>query len=191
MGRMILVSCFVAGLCAAAACGPKGDATATPGAQSAPAATPVAGAAAAAPETADPNAVAIDGSATVDGARYTLRGTGECTFTADAAIYDVPAAQWRATLKADGQAVSYLNVTVWQFKEGRSNETTLGLQIGADFRHLATVKGATIVGSAIANAEHSGTGAVLTVDGTDARGKPLAVKVTCARVTAAVEEGGR
>ena len=170
----------------------RAEAPGTSAAQSTPAAAAPAGQPkASASDVADPNAVAIDGSTTVDGTRYPLRGTGECTYTADAAIYDVPAAQWRATLKADGQAVSYLNVTVWQFKEGRSNETTVGLQIGADFRHLATVKGATIVGSAIANAEHSGTGAVLTVDGTDARGKPLAVKVTCARVTAAVEEGGR
>ncbi len=103
----------------------------------------------------------------------------------------MPAAQWRATLKTDGQAVGYVNVTVWQFKESRSNETTVGLQIGPDFRHLATVTGATLVGSATANAEHSGKGAVLTVDGRDARGKSLAVKVTCAAVTAAVEEGGR
>ena len=190
MRRTISGILLIAATCATGCS--RAEAPGTSAARSTPAAAAPAGQPkAAASDVADPNAVAIDGSATVDGARYTLRGTGECTFTADAAIYDVPAAQWRATLKADGQAVSYLNVTVWQFKEGRSNESTLGLQIGADFRHLATVKGATIVGSAIANAEHSGTGAVLTVDGTDARGKPLAVKVTCARVTAAVEDGGR
>ena len=76
--------------------------------------------------------------------------------TDDASIYDVPAAMWHATLRAEGQSVSYVNVTVWQFKNRATNQIAVGVQLGPNFRHISTVKGSALIGEGTATAERSG-----------------------------------
>jgi hypothetical protein len=122
---------------------------------------------------------------------FTTKGLGECTYTDDAAIYDVPAAMWHATLRAEGQSVSYVNVTVWQFKARSANQIAVGVQLGPDFRHVSTVKGSALVGEGTATAERSGEAATISVDGKDEKGTALALRIRCAKVTKPVEEGGR
>jgi hypothetical protein len=128
---------------------------------------------------------------TVGGSTFTTKGAGDCTFTGDASIYDVPAAMWHATLRAEGQSVSYVNVTIWQFKNRTPNQIAVGVQAGPGFRHISTVKGSALVGDGTGTAERSGEQATLTVSGKDDKGGPLALRVRCAKVTKPIDEGGR
>jgi hypothetical protein len=116
--------------------------------------------------------------------KYSLTGDGECSHAADAAIYDVPAAMWHATLKSDGP-VSYLNLTVWQFKDGAANQFSLGLQVGGVFHHASIIKGATVVGDGTAAVDRAGQGATLHAAGTDGKGSAFDVTVRCSRLTQA------
>ncbi len=122
---------------------------------------------------------------------FTTKGNGDCTFSDDAAIYDVPAVMWHATLRAEGQSVSYVNVTIWQFKNERPNQIAVGVQLGPSFRHISTVKGSALIGEGTGGAERSGDAATITVDGKDEKGTTLALRIRCAKVTKPVEEGGR
>lgn len=132
----------------------------------------------------------IDLSATIGATHYSLKAPGECTYTNAATIHDVPAAMWHATVRVDGQPLSYVNLTVWEFRD-HTTQASLGLQVHGDFRHLSTVKGSTLVGSGTAHAAHAGEGATLSLDGTDNRGDAMQLMVRCAKVTAPVEDGGR
>jgi hypothetical protein len=122
---------------------------------------------------------------------FTTKGLGECTFAGDASIYDVPAAMWHATLRAEGQSVSYVNVTVWQFKDRSANQIAVGVQLGPTFSHISTIRGSARIGEGTAKAERSGETATITVDGRDDKGTALSLRVRCGRVTKPVEEGGR
>jgi hypothetical protein len=126
-------------------------------------------------------------AATLDGVKYSLTGDGECSHADEAAIYDVPAAMWHATLKSDGP-VSYVNLTVWQFKGGAPAQFSLGLQVGGAFHHASTIKGATLEGTGTAEAAHAGETAVLHANGTDKKGVAFDLTIRCSRVTQGVEE---
>jgi len=135
--------------------------------------------------------VPMEVDTTVGNAAFKTKGLGECTYADDASIYDVPAAMWHATVRAEGQSVSYVNVTVWQFKDGSPNQVATGVQVGPTFRHISTVKGSALVGKATARTERSGDAGTITVSGEDESGAALLIRVQCARFTAPVEEGGR
>jgi hypothetical protein len=141
-------------------------------------------------EEAQAGAVSVEIAATVDGAQYPLKTMGQCTYTGAAAVYDVPAAQWHAMVHANGQPLSYANLTIWEFKD-HTTQASLGLQIRGEFRHASTVKGATLVGSGTASAAHAGDGATLSFDGKDNRGAAIRIEVRCPRTTVPIEEGGR
>jgi hypothetical protein len=138
---------------------------------------------------ASAGAVSVEIAATVDGAQYPLKTMGQCTYTGAAAVYDVPAAQWHAMVHANGQPLSYANLTIWEFKD-HSTQASLGIQIRGEFRHLSTVKGATLVGSGTARAAHAGEGATLSFEGKDNRGAAVQLEVHCPKATAPIEEGG-
>jgi hypothetical protein len=130
-------------------------------------------------------------SAATSTARSTpLKTMGQCTYTGAAAVYGVPAAQWHAMVHVNGQPLSYTNLTIWEFKD-HTTQASLGLQIRGEFRHLSTVKGATLVGSGTARAAHAGEGAALSFEGKDNRGAAVQIEVRCPKATAPIEEGGR
>jgi hypothetical protein len=129
-------------------------------------------------------------AAVLDGTSYTLSGDVTCEHADDGSIYDVPAAMWHATLKADAATVSYVNLTIWQFKRGGPDQFSLGLQAGGVFHHASTIKGATLVGSGTATVERAATTS-LHAKGADEKGVAFDVTLRCAKVTRAVEEGGR
>ena len=128
---------------------------------------------------------------TIGGTAFRTKGLGECTYADDASIYDVPAAMWHATMRAEGQSVSYVNVTVWQFKNGSPNQVATGVQVGPTFRHISTVKGSALVGKGTVLTERSGEAGTITVEGEDEKGGALVLRVQCASFTVPVEEGGR
>jgi hypothetical protein len=161
-------------------------------------AAPDNGAAASPPELppmpADPDhlgSVPMEIETTVGESSFTTKGAGDCTFSGDASIYDAPAAMWHATLRAEGQSVSYVNVTIWQFKNRTPNQIAVGVQAGPAFRHISTVKGSALVGGGTATAERAGEQAIIAVEGKDDKGAPLSLRIRCAKVTKPVEEGGR
>jgi hypothetical protein len=146
------------------------------------------------PSTPDPDhmgTIPMEIDTTIGGTAFKTKGLGECTYADDASIYDVPAAMWHATMRAEGQSVAYVNVTVWQFKNGSPNQVATGVQVGPKFQHISTVKGSALIGKATARTERSGEAGTITVDGEDDSGAALFVRVQCARFTAPVEEGGR
>jgi hypothetical protein len=135
---------------------------------------------------ADPDrlgSVPMEIETTIGDSTFTTKGVGDCTFTGDAAIYDVPAAMWHATLRAEGQSVSYVNATIWQFKNRTPNQLAVGVQAGPRFRHISTVKGSARIGQGTATAEKSGEQATISVDGKDDKGSALSVRIHCAKVT--------
>ena len=97
---------------------------------------------------------------------------------------------WHATLKADAATVSYVNLTIWQFKQGGPDQFSLGLQAGGVFHHASTIKGATLVGSGAATVERAATTS-LHAKGADEKGVAFDVTLRCGKITAAVEQGGR
>jgi len=119
-----------------------------------------------------------------------LAGDVTCEHSDEASIYDVPAAMWHATLKADGATVSYVNLTIWQYKQGGPDQFSLGLQVGGEFHHASTIKGATLVGSGTASVDRAAAPS-LHAKGADGKGVAFDVTLRCAKVTQAVEEGGR
>jgi hypothetical protein len=133
---------------------------------------------------------AASGAATLDGTDYTLAGDVTCEHSDEGSIYDVPASMWHATLKADDAAVSYVNLTIWQLKKGGPDQFSLGLQVGGVFHHASTIKGATLVGSGTASVDR-GAATSLHAKGEDEKGVAFDVTLRCAKVIAAVEEGGR
>jgi hypothetical protein len=127
----------------------------------------------------------------LDGASYALSSQASCEHSEAASIYDVPAAKWQATLKADGAPVAYLNLTIWQFKKGGPDQFSLGLQVGGVFHHVSTIKGATLTGSGSASVDRAGETPTLHAKGEDEKGRAFEITLRCANVTQAVEQGGR
>jgi hypothetical protein len=128
-----------------------------------------------------PPAEATSSTTTLDGIGYTLTGDVTCEHTDDGSIYDVPAAMWHATRKVDGATVSYVNLTIWQFKQGGPDQFSLGLQVGGVFHHASTIKGATLVGTGTATVEPGATTS-LHVKGADEKGVVFDVTLRCLKM---------
>jgi hypothetical protein len=128
--------------------------------------------------------------ATVGGRSYRASGLGECTHTADASIYEMPAAQWAARYSAESGEITNLNLTIWQPKSGGPDQFNLSMRTGSTESRVATVKGGEIVGAGSAGARPNGSAGTLTAEGTDAAGTPVRVSVTCERFPEPIAEGG-
>ena len=183
---------FLAGPALLVACG---DSSPPAGADAAtPAPSAEAPAAAEAPASApagvrDPVQLSVDVRA--GGAHRIASGLGECTHTAEASIYSVPAEQWRASLEpAEGSSLRHFSLTLWQPKAGGAMQVSLSLQGEGGERSITTVQGGAIVGSATATARMDGSAGILTVQGRDGEGVPVEVTVRCERLTVPVAEGG-
>jgi hypothetical protein len=188
----------------ASACGenhrgavPQGAATAPP-----PSAAPTAGVPAA--EAADSAASAPSGSSGTGGkdtvpltAQVTLAGRitsfagpGECHYTADASIYQVPASQWAARFASDTGAFRSLNLTLWQPRGASDVQLALSVTVAGATHSISTVKGGELRGTGRGVIEPGGAGGTLKVDGRDPEGQPVALTVQCSRFTEPVAEGG-
>jgi hypothetical protein len=165
--------------------GSGGDADADAGAGSAAPAVQVSG--------GSRGEVPLTIDATVGGRRLQARGTGECQHTADASIYDVPAALWRASWSADGEGddgLRHLNLTLWEPQGGGATQITLSLQVGETSHRIGTVPKGTVEGKGTASVERAGEGGGLAVEGETGEGTPLRLTVRCERFTVPVAEGG-
>ena len=185
-------SCLLAAM-ALTSCGdaaPAGGSAASVGeAPSAAAPAPQASVQPASPSVRDPVGLAVE--ATIGGRAYRAKGVGECTHTAQASIYDVAAAQTRASYSADAAgALEHLNLTLWQPNSGGPLQFSLAVRAGSAEHQIATVKGGTLSGSGTALLQRDGPGGTLTVDGKDAGDTDLRVVVRCERFSEPVVEGG-
>jgi hypothetical protein len=140
------------------------------------------------PPLRDP--VPLSATADVGGRTYRFSGLGECQHTADASIYEVPASMWSARFTDDAGAFTYLNLTLWQPKGAPGLQVSLGLTGGGQSSELATVTGAELHGSGTGRVEPKGEGGALVVEGQDAAGRGVKLRVDCSRFTEPVAEGG-
>jgi hypothetical protein len=138
----------------------------------------------------DTGSVPIEITAVVGGETYSVAGNGECTHTTEASIYDIRAAQWRASYSAQAGDLRSLSLTIWQPAAGGADQANLSIRVGEKTHRVATVAGGEIVGSGIASASRSGDAGTLTVDGRDGDGTPVRVSVDCGRFDTPVAEGG-
>jgi hypothetical protein len=167
---------------------PESNASAATSAETPPSRAPASPAAAAGPLLRDP--VQLTATAEVDGDRYQFSGLGECQYTSDASIYEVPASMWSARFSDTAGTFRYLNLTLWQPKGAAAIQVSLGLTGAGKTSEIATVKGSQLRGSGIGRAEPNGEGGALIVDGRDASGHAVRLTVDCTRFTEPVAEGG-
>ncbi len=130
-------------------------------------------------------------AASVGGKTYQASGPGECASSAEASIYQVPAALWHATWTGqDGSEVRRLDLTVWRPKTGKGDMVGLSLDAGGTTHRIATVKGGEMTGTGSPNVRTQGAGGVLAVAGTDDHGDKIVMTVECERFDEVVAEGG-
>ena len=173
-------------------CGGDRPAARAPGAGGATSGSPPAASGGAEPSAVRPfhDPVQLTATVEVDGTRYVYNGLGECQHTADASIYQVPAAMWSTRFEAQAGAFRYLNLTLWQPKGASEMQLSLGLTTGHDTHEIATVKGADLRGSGQGRVLPGGAGGALRVQGKDAGGINVRLTVECSRFTEPVAEGG-
>ncbi|HUR95680.1 MAG TPA: hypothetical protein VMY76_13940 [Gemmatimonadales bacterium] len=134
--------------------------------------------------------VQVKVNADVDGSRGTYSGLGECQYTSEASIFQVPAALWRASVEAETGQLRSVNLTLWQPKGSDEMQVSLTLANTGGTYSIATVKGAELKGSGNGRVEPSGAGGTIRVEGKDADGHSIRVVLECARWTEPVAEGG-
>ena len=134
--------------------------------------------------------VQLSVTAAAGGKTASFSGLGECHHTTDASIYDVPANMWSSSIDTESGDLRYLNLTLWQPKAGGDVQVSLGVTLGETTHQIATVKGADIRGSGTGRVAPKGQGGTLTVEGSDAEGRPVRVTVDCTTFTEPVAEGG-
>jgi hypothetical protein len=176
----------------AAACSGGGEETRGPAAGAATAGdAPGAAAPAAQSMSFDRGTVPMKLSGSIGRASFEESVTGECATHAASSIYDVPAAQWRASFGGGGRSdIQHLNLTIWRPSSGAPTMVNLSLRSGEADHRIATVKGGEIAGSASAEVRPTGQGGILTVTGKDDHGHPLQLTVECERFDEVVAEGG-
>jgi hypothetical protein len=137
---------------------------------------------------AQPDAVVLQMSGTLAGARATFSGRGECHQSDAASIYEVPAAMWHASFSG-GTGIDRLNVTLWQPKAGGPMQITLAADAGRNHYSIGTVKGGTLSGSGTARVDRQGAGGTLVIQGQTASGAAIQLSVSCSRFTAPEDNG--
>ena len=129
--------------------------------------------------------IKVEGS--VAGHAWKSEGTGQCATSADGSIYEVPAALWHAVYQDD---TADLNLVVWRPKSGGADMVNFTLTSGLTPHHIATVKGADIMGGGTPTVKPAGSGGTLSVKGRDDHGHMVEMTVECARFDEQVAEGG-
>ena len=97
---------------------------------------------------------------------------------------------WSSAIDTESGDLRYLNLTLWQPKAGGDVQVSLGVTLGETTHQIATVKGADTRGSGTGRVAPKGQGGTLTVEGSDAEGRPVRVVVDCTTFTEPVAEGG-
>ena len=165
---------------------PPGGAAAVPGAaERAAAPSPASTPRMAAPRDPVPLTAAVE----LDGKRYAFSGLGECQYTSEASIYEVPATMWSSRFGSDEGGLNHVNLTLWQPKGAGDLQISLSVTTGTAVSQIATVKGADPHGRGQATAAGDAPG-VLRVTGTDGDGRAVRLEVQCSRYTEPVAEGG-
>lgn len=134
--------------------------------------------------------VGLSIEATTGGRSYRSKGVGECTHTSNASIYNIAAAQTRASYSGAVGEIEHLNVTLWQPTSGGPLQFGLNLRANSKDHQIATVEGGTLAGSGSAQLRREGSGGTITIEGRDAGDADLRVVVRCERFSEPVVEGG-
>ena len=114
----------------------------------------------------------------------------QCTYTEEASIYNVKAAQWRAEYYGS-EDVRSLNLTVWRPAAGGEDQINFVANKGGQQYRINTVEGSQKVGSGrVVIEEHDEGGARFVINGEDQNGNPLHATVSCGEFVEPVAEGG-
>src|SRR5690349_8141193 len=103
-------------------------------------------------------ALMIDVALTVGGVSYTAKAPGECNYSTESTIFELPATMWAARQHEGNRNV---NFTLWHPKKGGGDMLTLFVTIGNKTHRVNTVKvgsHADVQGSGQATFEKSGAG---------------------------------
>lgn len=124
---------------------------------------------------------------TVGGKSVKASGAGRCTHTAAGSIYGVAAAMWSVQLSPPGRAAESVSLTVWRPVAGGAAQLAFS---GVGGHEISTVKGGRAVGSGRVTVTPHAPGAAFAIDGRSGDGTAIRGTVDCARLTAAIAEGG-
>ena len=140
---------------------------------------------------ADPQAEPQENSTAVAGPAGAIDATVvQCTYTDQASIYNVKAAQWRAEYYGS-EDVRSLNLTVWRPVAGGEDQINFVANKGGEQYRINTVEGSEKVGSGrVIIEEDEEGGARFVIDGKDQNGNPLHATVSCGEFVEPAAEGG-
>lgn len=136
--------------------------------------------------------IPVEISASVDGVDHSVTGSGTCTYTEQASIYNVPAAQWSVHYSEErgGGGLRSVNLTAWRFKAGSPYQFSFSAQIGSAQHRIDTVQGGTLAGSGQLAFKQVGAGGSFEIDGKSAEGDDIRASIICKRFTAPNPVGG-
>lgn len=134
--------------------------------------------------------VPVEVALQVGAKKYTASGQGECKFSEQGSIYDVPASQFFVSHRASSQSSQ---LTLWSPKDGRPEMVALHISMGGKQYEVDTVKAGAkrdTKGSGQAKMRKSGAGATFTIDAVTQGGEKISGTVKCGGLTPIHAEGG-
>lgn len=124
-------------------------------------------------------ALMIDVALTVGGVSYTAKAPGECNYSTESTIFELPATMWAARQHEGNRNV---NFTLWHPKKGGGDMLTLFVTIGNKTHRVNTVKigsHADVQGSGQATFEKSGAGGIFTIEAIADTGAKISGRISC------------
>jgi hypothetical protein len=128
-------------------------------------------------------ALMIDVVLTVGGVSYTAKAAGECNYSTESTIFELPATMWAARQHEGNRSV---NFTLWHPKKagekGSGDMMTLFVTIGNKTHRVNTVRvgsHADVQGSGQATFEKSGAGGIFTIEAIADTGAKISGRISC------------
>lgn len=124
-------------------------------------------------------ALMIDVALTVGGVSYTAKAAGECNYSTESTIFELPATMWAARQHEGTRSV---NFTLWRPKKSGSDMLTLFVTIGNKTHRVNTVKvgsHADVQGSGQATFEQRGAGGIFTIEAIADTDAKISGRITC------------
>jgi hypothetical protein len=125
----------------------------------------------------------VDVALTVGGVPYTAKAAGECNYSTESTIFELPATMWAARQHEGNRNV---NFTLWHPRKagekGGGDMLTLFVTVGNKTHRVNTVKvgsHADVQGSGQATFEKSGAGGIFTIEAIADTGAKISGRISC------------
>jgi hypothetical protein len=139
-------------------------------------------------QRAKPPAIVVQAKLQVGGAAYTADGPGECIFSNQSSMYDVPGSQWGVRHSGANQNV---NLSFWRLSKG-GDMFTLSVSVGGKTHQVNTMQvgpPANRKGSGRVTFEKRGAGGVFNIEAQSDSGAKITGQLTCSGFTKPEENG--